>query len=158
MTSHEDTTILQNDLDCLQSWSAKWHLNFNLHKCKVMSITKSTRCNHYTADYHQKNQSSKTSSTPILHCTKEIDLGVVFDTKLSFRNHINMSIDKANRLLGIIRRSFCALDNTSFTILYKAIVRPHLEYAANIWNRYKKGYIDDLEKVQRRATKRLQNI
>ena len=44
------------------------------------------------------------------------------------------------------------------TILYKAIVRPHLEYAATIWNPHKKGYIDDLEKVQRRATKLLQNI
>ena len=69
-----------------------------------------------------------------------------------------MSINKANRLLGIIRRSFCALDNNSFTLLYKAIVRPHLEYAATIWNPCKKGYIDDLEKVQRRATKLLQNI
>ena len=69
-----------------------------------------------------------------------------------------MSINKANRLLEIIRRSFCALDNNSFTLLYKAIVRPHLEYAANIWNPYKKGYIEDLKKVQRRATKLLQNI
>ena len=69
-----------------------------------------------------------------------------------------MSINKANRLLGIIRRSFCALDNTSFDLLYKAIVRPHLEYAATIWNSYKIGYIDDLENVQRRATKLLPNI
>ena len=141
MTSHEDTTILQNDLDCLQSWSSKWLLNFNLHKCKVMSITKSTACNHDSADYYLKNQSSKASSTPILRCTEEIDLGVVFDTKLSFRNHINMSINKVNRLLGIIRRSFCALDNNSFTLLYKAIVRPHLEYAATIWNPYKKAML-----------------
>ena len=37
------------------------------------------------------------------------------------------------------------------------IVRPHLVCAATIWNPYKKGYIDDLEKAQRRATK-LQNI
>ena len=69
-----------------------------------------------------------------------------------------MNINKAYRLLGIIRRSFCALDNTSFTLLYKAIVRPHLEYAATILNPYKKGYIDDLKKVQRRATKLIQNI
>ena len=126
MTSHEDTTILQNNLDCLQSWSAKWLLNLNLHKCKVMSITISTACNHDTADYYPKKQSSKTSSIQILRCTEEIDLGVVFDTKLSIRNHINMSIKKANRLLEIMRRSFCALENTSFTLLYKAIVRPHL--------------------------------
>ena len=69
-----------------------------------------------------------------------------------------MSINKANRLLGIIRRSSCVLDNTSFALLYKEIVRPHLEYAATIWNPYKKVYIDDLEKVQRRATKFLKNI
>ena len=37
-------------------------------------------------------------------------------------------------------------------------MRPRLEYAASILNPYKKGYIDDLEKVQRRATKLLQNI
>ena len=134
MTSHEDTTILQNDLDCLLSWSAKWLINLNLHKCKVMSITKSTACNHDTADYYLENQSSKTCSTPILRCTEEIDLGVVFDTKLSFRNHINMSMNKANGLLGIIRRSFCALENTSFTLLCNEIVRPRFEYAATIWN------------------------
>ena len=116
-------------------------LNFNLHKCKVMSIIKSTACNHDSADYYLKKQSSKTSSTPILGCTDERDLGVVFDTKLSFRNHINMSINKANRHLEIIRRSFCALDNNSFTLLYKAIVRPHLEYAANIFNPYKKAIL-----------------
>ena len=69
-----------------------------------------------------------------------------------------MSIDKANGIIGIIRRSFCALYNTSFTLLCNAIVRPHLEYAATIWNPYKKGYIDNLEKEQRRATKLLQGI
>ena len=69
-----------------------------------------------------------------------------------------MSINKANRIFGIIRRSFCALDDTSFPLLYKATVRPHLQYAATIWYPCKKGYIDDLERVQRRATKLLQNI
>ena len=69
-----------------------------------------------------------------------------------------MSIDEANRLLGVIRRSFCAQDDTSFTLLCKAIVRNHLEYAAIIWNPCKKGYVDDFEKVQHSATNLLQNI
>ena len=158
MTSHEDTTILQNDLDCLQSWSAKWLLNLNLHKCKVMSITKSTACNHDTADYYLKNQSSMSSSTSILRCTEEIDLGVVLDIKLSFRNHISMSINKANRLLGIIRRSFCALDNTSFALLHKAIVRQNPLICCHYLESIQKGYIDDLEKIQHRAIILLQTI
>ena len=64
-----------------------------------------------------------------------------------------MITNKANRLLGIIRKSFFALDNNSFTLPYKAIVRPHLEYAATIWNPCKKGCIDDLEEVHRRTAK-----
>ena len=33
------------------------------------------------------------------------------------------------------------------------MVRPHLEYANSVWCPYKKGDIEDIEKVQKRATK-----
>jgi len=33
------------------------------------------------------------------------------------------------------------------------MVRPHLEYANSVWCPYKKGDIEDVEKVQKRATK-----
>ena len=38
-------------------------------------------------------------------------------------------------------------------MLYKALVRPHVEYANSIWSPYKKGDIEAIEKVQKRATK-----
>ena len=38
-------------------------------------------------------------------------------------------------------------------MLYKALVRPHVEYANLIWSPYKKGDIETIEKVQKRATK-----
>ena len=38
-------------------------------------------------------------------------------------------IKRANNVMGLIRRSFINLDEEMFLKLYKALVRPHLEYA-----------------------------
>jgi len=38
-------------------------------------------------------------------------------------------------------------------MLYKSLVRPHLEHANSVWNPHRLGLIKDLEKVQMRATK-----
>jgi hypothetical protein len=43
-------------------------------------------------------------------------------------------------------------------MLYKALVRSHLEYVIAIWCPYKKGDNSSLEKVQRRATKLIDSI
>ncbi|XP_065664398.1 uncharacterized protein LOC136086057 [Hydra vulgaris] len=37
--------------------------------------------------------------------------------------------------------------------LYTSLVRPHLEFAAPVWSPSNKNNINDLEKIQRRATK-----
>ena len=45
------------------------------------------------------------------------------------------------------------MDKNTFTLLYKAKVRPHLEYGNAVWQPYKKGDVEIIEKVQKRATK-----
>jgi len=41
------------------------------------------------------------------------------------------------------------MDKTTFILLYKAMVRPHLEYANAVWCPYKKGDIKRIEKVKK---------
>jgi len=42
-------------------------------------------------------------------------------------------INKAYSILGIIKRNFIHMDESSFVLLYKSMVRPHLEYANSVW-------------------------
>ena len=60
---------------------------------------------------------------------------------------------KGNQILGLIKTNITYMDKTLIIPLYKAIVRPHLEYCIQAWRPYHKKDIDNLERVQRRATK-----
>ena len=85
-------------------------------------------------------------------------MGVIFDGKLPFDAHIQNCISKANRILGIIKRSFSYLDKEPFLLIYKSMVRPHLEYANSIWSPKLERQSAAIERVQRRATKLLYEI
>ena len=53
----------------------------------------------------------------------------------------------------MIKHTFCYMDKDMFLSLYKALIRPLLEYCPQIWNPVLKRDVNKLEKVQRRATK-----
>eukprot|EP00794_Sanderia_malayensis_P021252 gene21252-23325_t len=59
---------------------------------------------------------------------------------------------------ALLRRIFKFLDKETFPQVSKALVRAHLESQSSVWYPHKKKYIDNLEKVQRRATKMLPGV
>ena len=62
------------------------------------------------------------------------DLGVTFDPKLNFYHHIYEISHKATKIFGILKRTFLFVNNKkTFLLLYKSLIRPHLEYANVIW-------------------------
>ena len=60
---------------------------------------------------------------------------------LTFVEHMNEKINKAYSILGVIKKNFIYVDKNTFILLYKAMVRPHLEYANSVWCPYKKGIL-----------------
>ena len=84
---------------------------------------------------------------------EEKDLGVMFDPTLRFSKHVSMVANKANRILGVMKRTFSFMDNKMLTTLYKTLVRPHVEYANCVWHPFLQSDIRTIERVQRRATK-----
>ena len=138
---------IQKDLDELQKWSEKWQLPFNTNKCKCMYYGKNNpKCKYYLND------------SLIQECSEEKDLGITFDPSLKFNIHINNIINKANQVLGIIRRNFNYLMATDLIKLYKSLVRPHLEYGQSVWSPYLIKNIKSLERVQKRVTKLVPSI
>ena len=63
-----------------------------------------------------------------------------------------MTVNKANKLLGLIHKTVGLSNRDAFSTLYKSLVRSVLEYAAPVWNPYLCKDILALEKVQRRAS------
>ena len=145
-----DRELLQRDLDNLNSWTEKWLLKLNVNKCKYMLYERShsdASVNHYTI-----------SGVNLEQVEVMKDLGVKFDSKLKFTDHINEKINKAYGILGLIKRNFKYISEKCFVTLYKTMVRSHLEYAQGVWSPHLVGHIKNIEKVQMRATKFITRI
>ena len=138
---------IQADLNSLSDWSAKWQLPFNVDKCKVMHIGKKNERFEYNMNGYTLEETNE-----------EKDLGVYIDNALKFHVHTSAAIKKANRILGTIKKSCSTRDSTTISLLYKSMVRPHLEYGNLIWGPFYKGDIKLVEGVQRRATKMVRGL
>ena len=146
MNNTRDSIELQTDLNNIQKWSEQWQMKFNSAKCKVMHFGHANGQSKYT----MKDNGSEVS---LESTSEEKDLGVWIDDKLKFTSHIGHAVAKSNQILGLIKRSFVYRDTEIIKRLFTALVRPHLEYANAVWHpRFKKD-VEQLEKVQRRATK-----
>ena len=112
------------------------------NKCSVIHLGQNNAC----AGYSLFNKPLKVSEN-------ERDLGIIVDNKLKFSEQCNSAVNKANATLGIIKRNIVSRNHGIVTKLYKALVRPKLEYCIQAWRPYLKKDIDKIERVQRRATK-----
>ena len=89
---------------------------------------------------------------------KAITLGLV-SHDLSWNNHADLISLKAQRMLNLLyRTSRDITDIGTKKLLYIAWIRSRLEYASVVWSPHTKRNINNLEQVQRRATRFLVGI
>ena len=64
-------------------------------------------------------------------------LPVLNKNKQYVEKHIQAQINKVNQIVGLTRKSFAYLDNRTFSLLFKALVRPqmsnHIYLISNTW-------------------------
>jgi hypothetical protein len=140
-----DINKLQNDLFAVGDWCRTWGMRLNVEKCKVMQFGKSNPKEIYcmTDSAGYENEIEETNL--------ERDLGVIVGNDLKWREHVDRMVGKANRTLGMLKRTFESREPGLWKDLYVSLVRPHLEYAVQAWNLNLQRDIDKIERVQRRA-------
>ncbi|XP_055522955.1 uncharacterized protein LOC129717137 [Wyeomyia smithii] len=82
------------------------------------------------------------------------DLGIILDTKITFKQHVSFIIAKASRQLGLIIRMTRDFRNIHCLVsLYNSLVRSCLEYCCPVWVPYYNNSIHRIESIQRRFTR-----
>lgn len=133
---------LQGDLDTIMNWSEKWLLRLNILKCHVMHLGRSNpRCQYVIDDVELPS------------ADEEVDLGVTISSDLKWHKHVDRITKNAHSLIYLTNRALQPMTTDMFIRIYKAYIRPRVEYAFTVWNPYHIGDIELLERVQRRATK-----
>jgi len=89
---------------------------------------------------------------------EEKDLGVLEDEKLNMSWQCALAAQKANRILGCIKRRVDSRARERILPLHSALVRPHLESCIQLWSPQHRKDMDVLEQVQRRAMKMIRGL
>ena len=140
----EDSIALQSDLTTLDLWADRWQVKFNPSKCEVMRIT------------HNKDKSTtryQVSCTELRNVSNYKDLGVIMASDLTWTKQVEELVHKANKVLSLLKRKVHSKNMKNFSILYKTLVRPILEYASPVWSPHLAKDIHEIEKLQRRASR-----
>lgn len=127
------------------SWCEQNRLKLNVDKCKIMTFSR--RSEIFSYDY-------ECDGMRLERHTVLRDLGVLFDTELSFVEHISQIVLDAARVYGfMVRNCRDFTEINCLKILYNAVIRSKLEYASVVWSPIYECHKKKLECVQRRFMK-----
>jgi len=140
-----DYSALQADIDTLSNWATQNTMTFNTAKCKYMRISRKKKCSISAPSFFL-------NGCPLEEVPTFKYLGIIISSDLSWSQHIRGICSKARKIIGMLyRRYYQYADSSTLLKLYTFLVRPHVEYAAPVWDPSTVQDIQHLESVQKFA-------
>ena len=136
---------LNEGLEKIHSWAAKWLVSFNPAKSKsILFSRKLNRPFHPPLIMNQQVINQETSQK---------HLGLIFSSDCNWHEHIDYVKTKAWSRINVMRKLKFKLDRKSLETIYFSFIRPLLEYANVVWNNCTQYESNELEKIQNEAAR-----
>ena len=139
-------TSLQSAVASAGKWLVNWHLLVNATKTVVIH-------------FHNTNRPPERPPIITLHSTvlyvvsNHRHLGVIIQQNLKWDQHIQHVLTKSSRKLGMFLRFRSSLNADAMIYLFKAYIRPIIEYASISYSSLSSTLSDRLERFQRNAAR-----
>jgi hypothetical protein len=143
-----DCLLFQQDIDSISAWCTLWQLKLNILKCLYIRYG---LVNRPTFDY-------SISGILLKKVMSTKDLGVVFDSKLSFSEQCNDVVNKGFMRANMLLKCFQSRDRRLQINLFNTFVRPILEFNSPVWSPHLIKDVTAIERVQKYFTKNLKGL
>ena len=141
---NESARTLNYDLSQISKWAFNWKMLFNPDPSKpaeevLFSRKKKT----------QSHPELSLNNIPVERSSDQKHLGLILDEKLNFKQHIENAISKINKGIAVIKKLTYSLPRKSLIIIYKAFLRPLIDYGDIIYDQpQNESFSEKLESVQ----------
>ena len=148
--SQQNIEQFQEDIDHLVTWCQTWRLRLNPQKCLLVQYNPRSIMRQYQPEY-------KINGASLIKKAQARDLGIIISEDIKFHNQVNSVCSRATKEIHRIRRCFITRTPSFLCNMFKTYVRPHMEYAVEVWNPSYIGDKKQIERVQNRMTRLLRH-